>query len=92
VLHDNAPAHNAGSVCQFLTPKNVTTLHHPQYSPYLLFPKLKKKFKGLHFADVAGIQEAVTVELKKVQKEEISAAFRNCPTAQKSVYMPMDLF
>jgi hypothetical protein len=33
------------------------------------------KLKGLHFADVADIQEAVTDELKKVQKEEFSAAF-----------------
>jgi len=32
------------------------------------------KLKGLHFADVAKIQEAVTDELKKVQKEEFSAA------------------
>ena len=29
-----------------------------------------------HFADVAEIQEAVTDELKKVQKEELSAAFQ----------------
>jgi hypothetical protein len=34
------------------------------------------KLKGLHFADVAQIQEAVTDELKKVQKEEFSAAFQ----------------
>jgi hypothetical protein len=34
------------------------------------------KLKGLHFADVAEIQEAVTEELKKVQKEEFSAAFQ----------------
>ena len=34
------------------------------------------KLKGLHFADVAEIQEAVTDELKKVQKEEFSAAFQ----------------
>ena len=33
------------------------------------------KLKGLHFADVAEIQEAVTDELK-VLKEEISAAFK----------------
>ena len=33
------------------------------------------KIKGVHFADVAEIQEAVTDELKKVQKEEFSAAF-----------------
>jgi hypothetical protein len=34
------------------------------------------KLKGLHFADVADIQEAVNDELKKVQTEEFSAAFR----------------
>ena len=33
------------------------------------------KLKGLHFADGAEIQETVTDELKKVQKEEFSAAF-----------------
>ena len=63
-------------------PKKVTTLYHPPYSPdlplpdYFLFPKLKLKLKGLHFADDAEIQEAVTDELKKVQKEEFSAAFQ----------------
>ena len=84
LLHDNAPAHKAASVFQFLTPKNVTTLYHPPlpYSPdlsppdYFLFPKLKMKFKGLHFADVAVIQEAVTDELKTVRKVEFSAAFQ----------------
>jgi hypothetical protein len=34
------------------------------------------KIKGLHFADVAEIQEAVTDELKKVQKEAFLAAFQ----------------
>jgi len=34
------------------------------------------KLKGLHFADVAEVQETVTDELKKVQKEEVSAAFQ----------------
>jgi hypothetical protein len=37
---------------------------------------LKMKLKGLHFADVAEVQEAVTDEWKKVQKEELSAAFQ----------------
>jgi hypothetical protein len=51
-------------------PKNVTTLYHPPDPPdlsppdYFLFPKLKMKLKGLNFADVAEIQEAVTDELK----------------------------
>jgi len=37
---------------------------------------LKIKLRGLHFADVAEIQEAVTDELKKVQTEEFAAAFQ----------------
>jgi superfamily II DNA/RNA helicase len=59
--------------------------YSPDSSPsdYFLFPKLKMKLKGLHFADVTEIQKTVTDELKKV--------FRNCTTAQKSVYMPMEL-
>jgi hypothetical protein len=49
------------------------------------------KLKGLRFADVAEIPDAVTDKLKKVQKEEFSALFRNCMTTQKPVYMPMEL-
>jgi hypothetical protein len=81
----------------FLTPKIVTTFSHPPYSPdlsppdYVLFPKLKMKLKELNFAVVAEIKEAVTDELKKVQKEEFSAAFRNYTTAQNPVYMPVEL-
>jgi hypothetical protein len=65
-------------------PKNVTTLYHPPYFPdlslpdYFLFPKLKMKLKGVHSADVTEIQEAITEELKKGQKEEFLVVFRNC--------------
>ena len=82
LLHDNAPAHKAASVCQFLAQKIVTTLYQLPYCPdlsppdYFLFPKLKMKLKGVHFADVAETQEAITDELKKVQKEEFLAAFQ----------------
>jgi histone-lysine N-methyltransferase SETMAR len=61
LLHENAPAHKAASVCRFLTPKNFTTFHHPPYSPdlsptnYFLFSKLKMKLKGLKFSDAAEI-------------------------------------
>jgi hypothetical protein len=34
------------------------------------------KVKGLHLADVAEIEEAVTDELTRVQKEELSTAFQ----------------
>jgi histone-lysine N-methyltransferase SETMAR len=79
-------------------PKNVTTLYHPPYSPdlsppdYLLFPKLKMKLKGLHFADVAETKEAVTDKLNKVQKEEFSAAFQKLYDRAKAyIYMPIEL-
>jgi muramoyltetrapeptide carboxypeptidase LdcA involved in peptidoglycan recycling len=55
--------------------KNVTTLYYPLYYPNLsppnnfLFSKLKTKLKGLHFADVAEIQEAITDESKKFPKK-----------------------
>ena len=35
LLHDNAPAHSAIRVCQFLAQKIVAVLDHPAYSPYL---------------------------------------------------------
>jgi hypothetical protein len=34
------------------------------------------KLKRIHFTDVAAIQEAITDELKVVQKEVFSAAFQ----------------
>ena len=42
------------------------------------------KLKRFHFADVAEIQEAVTDELKKAQKEEFSAAFQKLYDCEKS--------
>jgi histone-lysine N-methyltransferase SETMAR len=56
----------------------ITPPYSPDLSPpdYFLFPKLKTNLKTLRFADVAKIQEAVTDELKKVQKDEFSAAFQ----------------
>jgi hypothetical protein len=46
------------------------------------------KLKGLHFADFAEIQEAVTDELKKIQREEFSAAFHKM---YDRVYIRMEL-
>jgi hypothetical protein len=96
LLHVNV-MHKAASVFQVLTPKNVQPSITPPYSPdlslpdYFLFPKLKMKLKGLHFADVAEIQEAVTDELKKVQKEEFSVAFQKLYGHAKPVCMPVEL-
>ena len=90
LCHENAPAHKPASVCQVLTPKNVTTLYHPPYSPDLSPPNYFL-LKGLHFAGVAEIQEAATDELKKVKKRNFHQHFRNCTISQKPVYMPTEL-
>jgi histone-lysine N-methyltransferase SETMAR len=73
VLHVNAPAHKAASVCQFLTQKMLPlSSPPPPYSPdlsppdYFIFSNLKMKLKGHQFAVVAVIQEAVTDESEKV--------------------------
>jgi hypothetical protein len=71
LLHNNAPANKAASFCQFLTPKMLQILSNP-HSPdlslpeYCLFSKLKIKLKGLYFAGVAEIQEAVPGKLTLV--------------------------
>jgi hypothetical protein len=49
---------------------------------------LKIKFKGFHFSDVAEIQETVTDEWNKFQKEEISAAFQKLYNRSKACVYP----
>ena len=45
------------------------------------------KLKGLHFADVAEMQEAVTDELKKVQKKGIFGSFSETVRPLKRLYI-----
>jgi hypothetical protein len=83
-------AHKAVSVCRLFTLKKCYNPLSPPYSldlslpDYFLFFKLKIKLKVFHFADVAEIQEAITDELKKVQKEEFLAAFQKIYNCAKS--------
>jgi len=55
--HDNAPAHNALGIREFLAKNNIDVLEQPSYSPdlapcdFFLFPKLKKVIKGTRFQD-----------------------------------------
>ena len=60
--HDNAPAHTALSVREFLATNQITVLEHPAYSPdlapneFFLFPKIKEILKGRHFDDINDIR------------------------------------
>ena len=50
------------------------------------------KLKGLHFADIAEIQEVVTDELKMVQKDEFSAAFQKLYDRPKACIYAKGIF
>ena len=72
------PAHKAASVCQFLPKKLlqtfITTVLSRFFSARLFSaPQVENE---IHFAGVAKMQEAITDELKKVQKEEFWASFQ----------------
>nr|CAI5864484.1 unnamed protein product [Callosobruchus analis] len=60
--HDNAPAHTALSIRQFLTKNGMTPIVHPPYSPdlapcdFFLFPRLKRDMKGKRFATVEEVK------------------------------------
>jgi histone-lysine N-methyltransferase SETMAR len=81
--HDNAPAHKARSVKQFLAPKSITEMEHPPSSPDLapndfwLFPKIKSALKGRRFQDIKDIQK-VTTALKAVPQQEFPKYFQQC--------------
>ena len=80
--HDNAPAHTALSVKQFLVSKEITTLHHPPYSrglapcDFFLFPKLKGILKGTSFEGVEDMKASVRNHLKTITKEAFSQCFK----------------
>jgi hypothetical protein len=77
-LHDVAFAHKAAIVCQFFTPKRLQPLITPLLSIFIsarLFsvPKVENEVKRDQFC---GCCSDPTDEIKKVQKEEFSAAFQ----------------
>ncbi|KAF6272388.1 hypothetical protein mRhiFer1_009549 [Rhinolophus ferrumequinum] len=77
--HDNAPAHSALSVREFLASKQITVLEHPPYSPDLapsdfLYPKIKETLKGRHFDDLQDIEGNTMTALRAIPEKE----FQNC--------------
>ena len=78
--HDNAPAHTALSVREFLSTKQITVLEHPAYSldlapsDFFLFPKIKEILKGRHFDDIDDIRSNTVAALKAIPQNQ----FQNC--------------
>jgi hypothetical protein len=80
VHHDNAPAHTALSMMEFLAIKKITVLEHrpslPDLAPndFFLFPKIKEILRGRHFDDIDDIRSNTTSDLKAIPQNQ----FRNC--------------
>lgn len=80
--HDNAPAHSAQLVQQFLAKHNIPQVRQPPYSPdlapcdFFLFPKIKSHLKGRRFQDVGEIKENATRQLHTISEDEFQECFR----------------
>ena len=100
VLHyNNAPAHTALSVREFLAKKNIPVLPHPSYSPdlapcdFYLFPKVELKLKGHHFGTIENIKQTVTDDLNTLTENDFRYRYdqwkkrwSRCVTSQVSYF------
>ena len=99
LLHDNAPAHSAIHVHQFLAHKMVVVLDHPPYfrdlapADLFLFPRLKPAIIGACFANVNANQRSVTAVLRSIPQEAFADCFRKLyEYCQTCVVMDGDYF
>jgi len=80
---ENAPAHNALPVKQFLANKNITVLEHPPCSSDLApcnfcpFPKIKSVLKGTHFASVEYVKAKTAEILNSLTEHDLRNYFEH---------------
>ncbi|VVC45839.1 Transposase, type 1 [Cinara cedri] len=78
---DNAPAHNALSVKQYLAGKRTPVLEHAPYSPdlapcdFFLFPKIKSALKGTRFESMEAVKQKTAELLKALTEEDFQHCF-----------------
>ena len=89
--HDNAPAHRAFSIIEFLTKFQMPVLPQPPYSPHIapadlcVYPKLKFSLKGHRFDSIEDIQantERVLTTLKKENFQKWKLRWSRCVQSQ----------
>jgi len=80
--HDNAPAHKALSVKQFLAQKSITEMEHSFCSPGLIpkdlwmFIKIKPAVKNEDFRIVKTSKKIVTTALKAIPQQDFQKYFQ----------------
>jgi hypothetical protein len=93
LLHDNPPAHKAESVCQFLTQKMLQPFIIPVPSTFIsakLFSVLQVENEVTR-TPLCGFCWDPRRRNGWSKKRNFRQLFRNCTTAQKPVYVPMEL-
>ena len=81
LLDDNAPAHKARITKEFHQQVCTDRGAHPPYSPdlapsdFFLFPKLKSKIRGQHYAMIQDLQEAVEDALQTFTQQNFEHCF-----------------
>ena len=74
IYHDNAPAHTASSLQQFLAKNDMTVIPAP--CDFFLFPRMKRQMKGKHFADVSKVKKKMLEVLNNISTEEFQKCFQ----------------
>jgi transposase len=80
--HNNAPAHTALSIQEFLAKKKIPVVPHPPYSPdlapcdFFFFPRIKMKLKGRRSDHIDTIKMNTTRELNMLSREDFQRCFQ----------------
>jgi transposase len=97
--HDNAPAHSAFRVKEFLAKKNITAVEHPPYLPdlapidFFLFPQIKKPIKGEHIDNIDKIKSNMAISLNGILKNYFQACIQSWKTCmQWCIHVEGDYF
>lgn len=78
--HDNASAHRSRLVRHFCEVTDTKIVQHPPYSPdlapsdFFLFARIKKELRGVRFANVEDLKQAVDVAIGNIAQFEFAHA------------------
>ena len=95
--HDNAKAHTAWKVRNYLAKNKVSVLPQPPYSAdlapcnFYLFPKLKIVMKGQCYDDVDAIQQKMMVSSDTSQEEASNSACKHVERSGTTVLTAQDI-
>ena len=95
--HDNAPAHNALGIREFLAKNNIAVLEQPPYSPdlascdFFLLPKLKEVIRELVFKIQKSFKQSRRESSELSQRNPARSAWKRGRGDTKSAFEPKEI-